>query len=37
MIGTAEELAAQGITIPKPIAHARGAPSPLQRVIDAVA
>jgi voltage-gated potassium channel Kch len=35
MIGTAEELAAQGITIPKPLSHTR-VRRPLRRVIDAV-
>jgi voltage-gated potassium channel Kch len=35
MIGTAEELAAQGITIPRPLSHAR-VRRPLRRVIDAV-
>ena len=36
MIGTAEELAAQGITVPKPLPRTRARRSPLQRVTDAV-
>ena len=36
MIGTAEELAAQAIDVPKPLPHARAGRSPLQRVVDAV-
>ncbi len=35
MIGTAEELAAQGVTIPRPLSHTR-VRRPLRRVIDAV-
>jgi Trk K+ transport system NAD-binding subunit len=36
MIGTAEELAAQGVTIPRPLSHTRARRPPLRRVIDAV-
>ena len=35
MIGTAEELAAQGVTIPRPLSHTR-VRRPLRRAIDAV-
>ena len=35
MIGTADELAAQGIAVPKPLPHTRARRSPLQRVVDA--
>ena len=36
MIGTAEELTEQGVTIPRPLAHSRARRSPLRRGIDAV-
>lgn len=36
MIGTADELATQGIAVPKPLPQARARRSPLQRVADAV-
>jgi Trk K+ transport system NAD-binding subunit len=36
MIGTAEELTEQGVTIPRPLAHSRARRPPLRRVIDAV-
>ena len=36
MIGTADELTAQGIAVPKPLAHARVRRPPLRRLIDAV-
>ena len=36
MIGTADELTAQGIAIPKPLAHARVRRPPLRRLVDAV-
>jgi Trk K+ transport system NAD-binding subunit len=36
MIGTAEELGAQGVTIPRPLSHTRARRPPLRRVIDAV-
>src|SRR6195256_1136520 len=36
MIGTAEELAAQGVTIPRPLAHSRARRTPLRRFADAV-
>src|SRR6201991_1359161 len=36
MIGTAEELADQGIEIPRPLSHSRARRPPLRRVIDAV-
>lgn len=36
MIGTAEELAAQGIAVPKPLPQTRARRSPFQRVTDAV-
>ena len=36
MIGTADELTAQGIAIPKPLAHARARRPPLRRLVDAV-
>jgi Trk K+ transport system NAD-binding subunit len=36
MIGTADELAAQGIDVPKPLPHTRARRSPVQRVVDAV-
>ncbi len=36
MIGTAEELAAQGISVPRPLPRNRARRSPLQRVADAV-
>jgi voltage-gated potassium channel Kch len=36
MIGTAEELAEQGIAIPRPLSHSRGRRPPLRRVVDAV-
>ena len=36
MIGTADELAEQGITIPRPLSHSRARRPPLRRVIDAV-
>ena len=35
MIGTADELAAEGIAVPKPLPHTRARRSPLQRVVDA--
>src|SRR3981189_617635 len=36
MIGTAEDLAAQGVSIPRPLSHMRARRPPLRRVIDAV-
>ncbi|OBK74923.1 TrkA family potassium uptake protein [Mycobacterium sp. 1274761.0] len=36
MIGTAEELAAQGIAVPKPLPRARTRRSPARRLVDAV-
>lgn len=36
MIGTADELAAQGIAVPKPLPRTKARRSPLQRVTDAV-
>ncbi len=36
MIGTADELATQGIAVPKPLPRTRARRSPLQRVADAV-
>jgi voltage-gated potassium channel Kch len=36
MIGTADELAEQGIAIPRPLSHSRARRSPLRRVVDAV-
>ena len=36
MIGTAEELTEQGVTIPRPLAHSRARRSLMRRVIDAV-
>jgi len=36
MIGTADELADQGIAIPRPLSHSRARRPPLRRVIDAV-
>jgi len=36
MIGTAEELAAQGVTIPRPLAYSRARRTPLRRFADAV-
>jgi Trk K+ transport system NAD-binding subunit len=36
MIGTADELAEEGITLPKPLAHSRARRTPVRRVIDAV-
>ncbi len=35
MIGTADELAAQGIAVPRPLSHTRARRPPLRRVIDA--
>src|SRR5258708_27613869 len=35
MIGTAEELAAQGVTIPRPLSHTRARRPPLRRGVDA--
>ncbi|AGB25559.1 K+ transport system, NAD-binding component [Mycobacterium sp. JS623] len=36
MIGTADELAQQGIAIPRPLSHSRARRPPLRRVVDAV-
>ncbi len=36
MIGTADELAEQGISLPRPLAHSRARRPPVRRVIDAV-
>src|SRR3984893_12058372 len=36
MIGAAEDLAAQGVTIPRPLSHTRARRPPLRRGIDAV-
>jgi len=36
MIGTADELAGQGIAVPKPLPRTRARRSPLRRVVDAV-
>ena len=36
MIGTADELTAQGIDVPKPLPHARARRPPARRIVDAV-
>jgi Trk K+ transport system NAD-binding subunit len=36
MIGTAEELTEQGVSIPRPLSHSRARRPPMRRVIDAV-